>query len=72
MSFVIATFYHFVELSNYYDMKDEIKTACDDVKLKGTILLAEEGINATISGERNAIDKIFDFLRSDYRLRDLT
>jgi hypothetical protein len=35
MSFVIATFYHFVELSNYYDMKDEIKAACDDVELKG-------------------------------------
>ncbi|BAP00153.1 oxygen-dependent tRNA uridine(34) hydroxylase TrhO [Wolbachia endosymbiont of Cimex lectularius] len=72
MSFVIATFYHFVELSNYYDMKDEIKAACDDVELKGTILLAEEGINATISGGRNAIDKTFDFLRSDYRLKDLT
>lgn len=72
MSFVIATFYHFVELSNYYDMKGEIKTACDNVELKGTILLAEEGINATVSGERNAIDKIFDFLRSDYRLRNLT
>lgn len=72
MSFVIATFYHFVELSNYYDMKDEIKAACDDVELRGTILLAEEGINATISGERNAIDKTFDFLRSDYRLKDLT
>ncbi|MDR2609055.1 MAG: rhodanese-related sulfurtransferase [Rickettsiales bacterium] len=71
MSFVIATFYHFVELSNYYDMKDEIKAACDDVELKGTILLAEEGINATISGGRNAIDKTFDFLRSDYRLKDL-
>lgn len=72
MSFVIATFYHFVELSNYYDMKDEIKAACDNVELKGTILLAEEGINATISGERNAINKTFDFLRSDYRLKDLT
>ncbi|WP_265015001.1 oxygen-dependent tRNA uridine(34) hydroxylase TrhO [Wolbachia endosymbiont (group B) of Camptogramma bilineatum] len=72
MSFVIATFYHFVKLSNYYDMKDEIKVACDNVELKGTILLAEEGINATVSGERNAIDKILDFLRSDYRLRDLT
>ncbi|MFP3036468.1 MAG: rhodanese-related sulfurtransferase [Wolbachia sp.] len=72
MSFVIATFYHFVELSNYYDMKDEIKAACDNVGLKGSILLAEEGINATISGERNAIDKTFDFLRSDYRLKDLT
>lgn len=72
MSFVIANFYHFVELSNYYDMKDEIKAACDDVELKGTILLAEEGINATISGGRSAIDKTFDFLRSDYRLKDLT
>ncbi|MGL9718604.1 MAG: rhodanese-related sulfurtransferase [Wolbachia sp.] len=72
MSFVIATFYHFVELSNYYDMKDEIKAVCDDVGLKGTILLAEEGINATISGERNAIDKTFDFLCSDCRLKDLT
>ncbi|NUY39300.1 rhodanese-related sulfurtransferase [Wolbachia endosymbiont of Litomosoides brasiliensis] len=71
MSFVIATFYHFVELSNYYDMQDEIKAACDNVKLKGTILLAEEGINATISGERNAINKILDFLRFDYRLKDL-
>lgn len=72
MSFVIATFYHFVKLSNYYDMKDEIKVACDNVELKGTILLAEEGINATVSGERNAIDKIFDFLRSDDRLKGLT
>ncbi|WP_265026086.1 rhodanese-related sulfurtransferase [Wolbachia endosymbiont of Rhagoletis indifferens] len=72
MSFIIATFYHFVELSNYYDMKDEIKTACDNVELKGTILLAEEGVNATISGKRNAIDEIFDFLHSDYRLKDLT
>ncbi|MFV0990265.1 rhodanese-related sulfurtransferase, partial [Wolbachia endosymbiont of Nasonia giraulti] len=72
MSFVIATFYHFVELSNYYDMKDEIKATCNNVELKGTILLAEEGVNATISGERNAIDEIFDFLHSDYRLKDLT
>ncbi|WP_353277063.1 rhodanese-related sulfurtransferase [Wolbachia endosymbiont (group B) of Villa cingulata] len=72
MSFVIATFYHFIKLSNYYDMKDEIKVACDNVGLKGTILLAEEGINATVSGERNAIDKILDFLRSDDRLKGLT
>ncbi|WCR58017.1 oxygen-dependent tRNA uridine(34) hydroxylase TrhO [Wolbachia endosymbiont of Ctenocephalides felis wCfeJ] len=72
MSFVIATFYHLVELANYYDMKDAIKTACDNVELRGTILLAEEGINATISGRRNAIDEIFDFLRSDCRLKNLT
>ncbi len=71
MSVVIATFYHFVELSNYYDMKVEIKAVCDNVGVKGTILLAEEGINATISGARNAIDSVFNFLRSDYRLQSL-
>ncbi|WP_341808752.1 rhodanese-related sulfurtransferase [Wolbachia endosymbiont (group E) of Neria commutata] len=71
MSFIIATFYQFVELSNYYDMKDEIKAACDDVELKGTILLAEEGINATVSGKRSAINRIFGFLHSDNRLKDL-
>ncbi|MDG7056009.1 MAG: hypothetical protein LKM44_00725 [Wolbachia endosymbiont of Meromenopon meropis] len=72
MSFVITTFYHFVELSNYHDMKDEIKAVCDDIQLRGTVLLAEEGINATISGKRNVIYKLFDFLRSDYRLKELT
>lgn len=72
MSFVIATFYHFVELSNYYDMKPEITIACDNAELKGTILLAEEGINATISGNRNSINSIFNFLRSDCRLESLT
>jgi UPF0176 protein len=71
MNFIVATFYHFAELSNYYDMKDEIKSVCNDEELKGTILLAEEGINATISGERSGINRIFDFLRSDYRLNDL-
>ncbi|MDD9331865.1 MAG: rhodanese-related sulfurtransferase [Wolbachia sp.] len=72
MSFVIATFYYFIELANYYDMKGEIKAKCDNAELKGTILLAEEGINATISGTREAINSIFDFLHSDNRLKDLT
>lgn len=72
MSFTVATFYRFIKLSNYYDMKDEIKAACDGLNLKGTILLAEEGINATISGTKNAIHSIFDFLNSDFRLKDLT
>ncbi|MDN5247632.1 MAG: rhodanese-related sulfurtransferase [Wolbachia endosymbiont of Tyrophagus putrescentiae] len=72
MNFVIATFYHFTELSNYYDMKNEIKITCDSLEIKGTILLAEEGVNATISGTRDAINNVFGFLHSDHRLEDLT
>lgn len=72
MNFVIATFYHFVEISNYYDMKDEIQSTCSKLNLKGTILLAEEGINATISGERKKVLNLFEFLNSDHRFKDLT
>ncbi len=68
MNLIIATFYRFTELSNYYDMKYELETFCKKIDLKGTILLAEEGINSTISGTRSAIDNLFKFLDFDNRL----
>ena len=40
-------------------------------ELKGTIIIADEGINATISGEREKINNLMEFLRSDDRLSDL-
>jgi UPF0176 protein len=39
--------------------------------LKGTILLAREGINSTIAGDRAGIDALLENLRSDPRLSDL-
>ncbi|UWI83349.1 oxygen-dependent tRNA uridine(34) hydroxylase TrhO [Wolbachia endosymbiont of Howardula sp.] len=72
MSIIIATFYHFVELINYHVLKNEIKMICDCMNLKGTILLAAEGINGTISGRRHEIDKVFDFLHSYPQLANLT
>ncbi|WP_339048292.1 rhodanese-related sulfurtransferase [Candidatus Mesenet endosymbiont of Phosphuga atrata] len=71
MKFVIATFYRFVELSNYYDMKNRLADFCKNIGLKGTILLAEEGINSTISGTKSAIDDFFRFLDLDDRLCNL-
>ena len=44
---------------------------CQAQGVKGTILLAAEGINGTIAGSRQAIDAVFGFLRSDPRLADL-
>lgn len=71
MEFVIATFYRFVELSNYYDIKSKLEDFCKNIGLKGTILLAEEGINSTISGTKSAIDNFFKFLDLDDRLCNL-
>jgi UPF0176 protein len=43
----------------------------DANQVRGTLLLAYEGINGTIAGSRNAIDKVLEWLRSDPRLTDI-
>jgi len=68
---VVATFYKFVHLSDYIEKRENLLMYCQEQGIKGTILLAEEGINATISGPRQAIDALLFFLRSDSRLADL-
>jgi UPF0176 protein len=70
-SIVIAAFYHFAPLENYEAMKMPLLAFCNDHKLKGTVLLAAEGINSTISGTREAMDAFLAHLKSDPRLADL-
>jgi UPF0176 protein len=71
MSFTVATFYKFVPLPDYAHKQQEILTYCQEQNLKGTILLAAEGINGTIAGSPQAIDQALACLRVDPRLADL-
>ncbi|WP_017658620.1 oxygen-dependent tRNA uridine(34) hydroxylase TrhO [Baaleninema simplex] len=71
MSVVVATFYRFVRLRDFAEKREPLLKFCRDRAVKGTILLAEEGINATIAGSREAIDAVLDELRRDPRLADL-
>lgn len=68
---VVAAFYYFTDLPDYEAMRTPLKEFCDAQQLKGTILLAKEGINSTIAGSREAIDALLSHLRSDRRLQDL-
>ncbi len=68
---VVAAFYHFTELPDYESLQNPLKEFCDAHQLKGTILLAKEGINSTIAGTRNAIDAVLEYLRKDPRLQNL-
>lgn len=68
---VVAAFYHFTDLPDYQDLRTPLKEFCDAHQLKGTILLAKEGINSTIAGSREAIDALLNYLRSDRRLQGL-
>lgn len=68
---LIAAFYKFVSLPDYRELRPPLLDRCNMVGVRGTILLASEGINATIAGERRAVDSVVSYLREDPRLADL-
>ena len=68
---VVAAFYKFVRLHNWVEIRSPLLLCCLTQEVKGTILLAEEGINGTIAGTRLAVDAVLAFLRADPRLIDL-
>ena len=70
MSYIIATFYKFVTISNIEAVRARILTWCQQ-EIKGTIILAEEGINGTIAGSSDAIANILTAIRSLPGLTDL-
>lgn len=71
MSFVVAAFYHFTTLDDYKEMREPLLKKCLDLGIKGSILLAREGINSTLSGTREAVDRLLMYLRTDPRLKAL-
>jgi len=72
MNWIVATFYKFVSLPDYESLQPILLEYSQAQNLKGTILLASEGINATLAGNRQEIDNILIFLKKDTRFADLT
>jgi UPF0176 protein len=68
---VVAALYKFVTLKDFTGLRQPLLAAMKAHGVKGTLLLAEEGINGTISGSRSAIDGFLAVLRSDARLADI-
>jgi len=66
--FVICALYHFVILEDFEELRDPLYKVMEDNSVKGTVLLAKEGINGTIAGTREGIDIVLNWLRSDPRL----
>jgi UPF0176 protein len=70
-SIVVAALYKFVTLEDYVERREPLLTVMLDNEVKGTLLLAQEGINGTIAGSRAGIDAVLAFLKADSRLVDL-
>lgn len=70
-SIVVAALYQFVTLDDYQAMREPLLDVCTRAGVRGTLLLAHEGINGTIAGTRSGIDTVLDYLRADPRLARL-
>jgi len=68
---VISALYHFVTLEDYRALRQPLYDFMVEHEIRGTLLLAQEGINGTVAGSRDAIDKLHAWLRQDERLREL-
>ncbi|MEM6611934.1 MAG: rhodanese-related sulfurtransferase [Cyanobacteria bacterium P01_C01_bin.72] len=71
MIYLIATFYKFACISDLEAKQKQISAWCQAEDIKGTIILAKEGINGTIAGSEQAIASILTNLRSLANLADL-
>lgn len=71
MSLVVATFYKFVKLPNFKEIQAPLESYCEEQGVKGTILLAAEGINGAIAGPPLSVEAVLSYLRHNPSLADL-
>jgi UPF0176 protein len=63
MSYQVAAFYQFAALPDFRELREPLRTICAERALKGSVLLAHEGINGTLAGSTEAIAMLVEELR---------
>jgi len=67
----VAALYKFTRLDDCEALRGQLARVCLEANVKGTLLLAGEGINGTIAGSERAIESVVAFLRDIPGLADL-
>src|ERR1700737_3759169 len=63
MPYQVAAFYQFASFPDFRELREPLRAICADLKLKGSVLLAPEGINGTLAGGADAIAALVEELR---------
>jgi UPF0176 protein len=61
--FKIAAFYQFTPMINLEELQSSLRKLLESLSIKGTILLATEGINGTLAGSNESMDEFELFLQ---------
>lgn len=67
----VVAFYKFSKVVDALSLQTTLKQYCIEQGILGTVLLATEGINGTIAGPAQGIDRVIHFLRSESGFSDL-
>lgn len=68
---VVCALYKFVALADFIDLQSIVLKQLNQYKIRGTLLLAEEGINGTIAGSQLSINSFLNWLQGDERFCDI-
>jgi len=68
---VVCALYKFVSLEDYQALRQPLYDAMAKYHIRGTLLLAREGINGTVAGSRQGIDSLLEWLKNDSRFKDI-
>ncbi|MDO9252692.1 MAG: rhodanese-related sulfurtransferase [Hydrogenophaga sp.] len=69
--YLTAALYKFVDLPDFEALREPLQACCEAHQVKGTLLLASEGINGTIAGLEPGVRAVLAHLRADPRLATL-
>ena len=67
----IAALYKFFKFTDYQEFAENLKVPFESLGIRGTLILAEEGINGTIAGTPDNLNQAIALLKLDSRLRKL-
>ena len=63
--YLTTAMYHFVSLPSYKKLREPLLNFCISQSIKGTLLLADEGINGTVAGSEKSILELLNYLKND-------
>ncbi|OIW02532.1 hypothetical protein TanjilG_12846 [Lupinus angustifolius] len=70
-SLVVVSFYKFADFHDHARLRKPLKELCQKLRVSGGIILAPEGINGSICGTLESVEKVISFIQSDDRLKGL-
>ncbi|QPG04300.1 rhodanese-related sulfurtransferase [Salinimonas marina] len=70
--YIVCAMYKFVALEDFEQLRAPLLAEMEKQGIKGTLLLAHEGLNGTVSGTREGIDNLIAWLNQDERINPLS